>query len=310
MTEYITRRLLLIIPTTLLVVTLTFFIFRMIPGDVARIVAGERATEAEVTLIRAQLGLDRPLLTQYVSYLGELARGDLGRSLVYRRTVLSEIVARLPATLELALAAVLVSGTLGVITGLVSALRRNTLFDHASMVVAVAGICIPNFWLGLLLILLFSVTLGWLPTGGRGGLVFLILPTIALSARLVAIIARMTRAAMLDVMTQDYVRTARAKGLRARSVVTGHAFRNALIPIITIVGLQFGSLLAGSIVVEIVFSWPGLGGLLINAVNTRDYPMVQGITLFYTLAFMLVNLGTDLLYGVVDPRIRLAQSRG
>ncbi len=310
MTEYILRRLLLILPTTLLVVTLTFFIFRLIPGDVARIIAGERATEAEVTLIREQLGLDAPLLVQYGTYLGQLARGDLGRSLVYRREVLSEIAARLPATLELALAAVLVSAAIGVGTGLVSALKRNSAFDHASMVVAVAGICIPNFWLGLLLILLFSVTLGWLPTGGRGGLAFLILPTIALSARLIAIIARMTRSAMLEVMTQDYVRTARAKGLRQRSVLTVHAFRNALIPIITIVGLQFGSLLAGSIVVEMVFSWPGLGALLINAVNTRDYPMVQGITLFYTLAFMLVNLGTDLLYGVVDPRIRLAQSRG
>ncbi len=269
--------------------------------------AGERATEADVALIREQLGLNDPLIVQYGDYLWGLLQGDLGRSLVYRRQVLDEIVTRLPATLELAVAAVLVSTTLGVATGLISALKRNTVFDYASMVTAIGGICIPNFWLGLLLILLFSVTLGWLPTGGYGGIAFLILPTIALSARLIAVIARMTRSAMLEVVSQDYVRTARAKGLRERRVISSHAFRNALIPIITIVGLQFGSLLAGSIVVETVFSWPGIGSLLINAVNTRDYPMVQGITLFYALSFMLINLVTDVSYGVLDPRIRITE---
>ena len=309
MSAYIIRRVLLIAPTGLIVVTLTFFIFRMVPGDVARIVAGERATEAEVELIREQLGLNEPLISQYGDYLLNLLQGDLGRSMVYRRNVSEEILSRLPATLELAIAATIVSATIGIATGLVSALKRNTVFDYLSMTTAVAGICIPNFWLGLLLIMLFSVTLGWLPTGGRGGIAFLILPTIALSARLIAIIARMTRSAMLDVVSQDYVRTARAKGLPGRAVLFSHAFRNALVPIVTIVGLQFGSLLAGSIVVEIVFSWPGIGSLLINAVNTRDYPMVQGITLFYALSFMFVNLLVDLTYGLLDPRIRLSEGQ-
>jgi peptide/nickel transport system permease protein len=308
MATYIIRRALLIIPTALLVVTLVFFIFRLVPGDVARIVAGERATEEEVALIREQMGLNDPIHVQYARYLWGLARGDLGRSLTYRRQVLDEIVSRVPATLELALAGIGVSVIIGVSTGIISAVKRNTIYDYSSMVAAISGVCIPNFWLGLLLIMIFSVSLGWLPTGGRGGLKFLILPTIALSARLIAIIARLTRSTMLEVISGDYIRTARAKGLSERIILARHALRNAMIPLVTIVGLQFGSLLAGSIVVETVFAWPGMGSLFINAVNTRDYPMVQGITLVYTIAFMLVNLFTDLSYGFLDPRVRLAES--
>jgi peptide/nickel transport system permease protein len=310
MANYIIRRVLLIIPTALLVVTLVFFIFRLVPGDVARIIAGERATEEEVALIREQLGLDDPMYVQYAHYLWGLVHGDLGRSLTYRRQVLGEIVSRVPATLELALAGVVVSIVVGVSTGLVSAIKRNTIYDYASMLAAISGICTPNFWLGLLLIMVVSVSLGWLPTSGRGGIKYLILPTIALSARLIAVIARLARSAMLEVISQDYIRTARAKGLSERLVLTRHALRNAMIPLVTIVGLQFGSLLAGSIVIETVFAWPGMGSLLINAVNTRDYPMVQGITLLYTIAFMFVNLLTDLSYGFLDPRVRLGESKG
>ena len=308
MATYIIRRALLIVPTALLVVTLVFFIFRLVPGDVARIVAGERATEEEVALIREQMGLNDPIHGQYARSLWGLARGDLGRSLTYRRQVLDEIVSRVPATLELALAGIGVSVIIGVSTGIISAVKRNTIYDYTSMAAAISGVCIPNFWLGLLLIMIFSVSLGWLPTGGRGGLKFLILPTIALSARLIAIIARLTRSTMLEVISGDYIRTARAKGLSERIILARHALRNAMIPLVTIVGLQFGSLLAGSIVVETVFAWPGMGSLFINAVNTRDYPMVQGITLVYTIAFMLVNLFTDLSYGFLDPRVRLAES--
>ena len=310
MTTYVLRRVLLIVPTALLAVTLVFFIFRFIPGDVARIIAGERATEDEVAMIREQLGLNDPILVQYGRYLAGLARADLGQSMVYRRKVTDEILTRLPATLELALAGVMVSVVLGITTGLVSAVKRNTILDHLSMVTAIGGICIPNFWLGLLLIMFFSVSLGWLPSGGRGGIAYLVLPTIALAARLVAVIARLTRSAMLEVISQDYIRTARAKGLGGRVVLMRHALPNAMIPVVTIVGLQFGTLLAGSVVVEIVFTWPGMGSLLITAVNTRDYPMVQGVILFYTIAFMLVNLLTDLAYGFFDPRIRLATTKG
>lgn len=308
MTTYVVRRVLLIVPTALLVVTLVFFIFRFVPGDVARIIAGERATEDEVALIREQLGLNDPIHVQYARYLWGLAHGDLGRSLTYRRQVLDEIVSRVPATLELALAGIGVSIIIGVTTGIISAVKRNTIYDYVSMVGAISGVCIPNFWLGLLLIMVLSVSLGWLPTGGRGGLKFLILPTIALSARLIAIIARLTRSTMLEVISGDYIRTARAKGLNERIILARHALRNAMIPLVTIVGLQFGSLLAGSIVVETVFAWPGMGSLLINAVNSRDYPMVQGITLVYTIAFMAVNLLTDLSYGFLDPRVRLAET--
>jgi ABC-type dipeptide/oligopeptide/nickel transport system permease component len=308
MAKYIIRRLLLVIPTALLAVTLVFFLFRLAPGDVVRIIAGERATEEEVAQMRQQLGLDDPILVQYGRYLWGLAHGDLGRSLAYRREVLGEILRVAPATLELALAGVVVSTLIGIVTGVISAVKRNTIYDYTSMVAAISGICIPNFWLGLLLIMIFSVALGWLPTGGRGdGLKFLILPTIALSARLVAVITRLTRSSMLEVIAQDYIRTGRAKGLTERVVLLRHALRNALIPLVTMVGLQFGSLLAGSVVVEIVFAWPGMGSLLINAVNTRDYPMVQGIILLYTVAFILVNLVTDLSYGFLDPRVRLAE---
>jgi len=309
MATYVIRRAFLIIPTALLVVTLVFFIFRLVPGDVARIVAGERATEEEVALIREQMGLNDPIHVQYARYLWGLAHGDLGRSLTYRRQVLDEIISRVPATLELALAGIGVSVIIGVGTGIISAVKRNTIYDYTSMVAAISGVCVPNFWLGLLLIMIFSVSLGWLPTGGRGGLKFLILPTVALSARLIAIIARLTRSTMLEVISGDYVRTARAKGLNERVILARHALRNAMIPLVTIVGLQFGSLLAGSIVVETVFAWPGMGSLLINAVNSRDYPMVQGITLVYTIAFMVVNLLTDLSYGFLDPRVRLAEGR-
>jgi ABC-type dipeptide/oligopeptide/nickel transport system permease component len=311
MTRYLIRRLLLIIPTALLAVTLVFFLFRLVPGDVVRIIAGERATEEEVEQMREQLGLNEPLLVQYGRYMWGLARGDLGRSLAYRREVLDEILNHVPATLELALAGVLVSTAIGVTTGVISAVKRNTIYDYISMAAAISGICIPNFWLGLLLIMLFSVSLGWLPTGGRGGgIEYLILPTIALSARLIAVITRLTRSSLLEVIAQDYIRTGRAKGLSERILLLRHALRNALIPLITMVGLQFGALLAGSIVVEIVFAWPGMGSLLINAINTRDYPMVQGIILVYTVAFIIVNLLTDLSYGFLDPRLRLAGTEG
>lgn len=304
MTTYLLRRLLLAIPTLWAAITLVFFLFRLVPGDPAELIAGELAPREVVESIRRQMGLDQPLWVQYVRYLGGLARGDFGISKVFQQNAGQQLAQRLPATLELAGLAMLLAFVLGVAAGLVAALKQYSWLDSLLMLGAVSGISIPNFWLGLMLIMLFGVTLGWLPISGRGGLESVILPALTLAAYQLAVIARMTRSSMLEVLRQDYVRTARAKGLRERVVVLTHALRNALIPTVTIAGLQLGYLLGGSIVVETVFAWPGLGSLMIESVRIRDYTMVQAVATLFAATFILVNILVDLLYAYLDPRVQ------
>jgi peptide/nickel transport system permease protein len=302
--RYILRRIGLLVPVVIGVVTMVFLIVHFIPGDPVEIMLGEQAQAVDKETLRRQMGLDKPLHVQYVDFLARLARGDLGRSLHTKRPVLESIVRRLPATLELALAAMVVALVLAIPLGLLSAYKKDTVVDQGSMLFALLGISMPNFWLGPLLIIVFSLKLGWLPVSGRGSLAHIVLPAITLGTAMAAILTRMTRASMLDVIQSDYITTARAKGVRESRVVLKHAFRNALIPVVTIVGLQIGGLLAGSIITETIFAWPGIGRLAIQAINARDYPLVQGCVLVIALGYVLVNFLTDLLYGLIDPRIR------
>jgi peptide/nickel transport system permease protein len=300
---YLVRRLGLIIPTLLGVTVVVFLLVRLIPGDPARLIAGIQAQEEEVARIRIELGLTRPLHVQYGIFLRRLARGDLGLSAVTRVPVVEEVASRMRATVLLALCSIVLAAVVGMAAGIVSATRQYSLLDYLVMSVALFGVSIPVFWLGLMLMLLFSVYLHWLPAGGYGGPQHLVLPSIALSAFSVAIIARMTRSSLLEVFGQDYIRTARAKGLHHQIVILKHALKNALIPILTVIGLQFGALLGGAILTETTFAWPGLGRLLVSAISSRDYPVIQGIVLVFAAIFALVNLAVDLLYAYVDPRI-------
>jgi len=301
---YFLRRLLILIPTVIGAVTLVFFFLHMIPGDPVEVMLGETAQQADKEKLREELGLNLPLHIQYGRFVMGALRGDLGDSYFYRRPVVRVIAERVPATFELALAAFLVAGLIAIPLGIVSALREGTALDSASALFSLLGVSMPNFWLGPLLIILFSLKLGWFPVSGRGGLGSLVLPAVTLGTALVAILSRMTRSSLLERLGEDYLNVARAKGLPEWKVILKHALRNALIPIITIMGLQFGALLSGAIITENVFSWPGVGTLLINAIEARDYPLVQGCVLFISLSYVLVNLLTDLLYGWVDPRIR------
>ncbi|MGQ0569436.1 MAG: ABC transporter permease [Armatimonadota bacterium] len=303
MWAYIVKRLLLTIPVLFGVAFVVFAMVRVIPGDPAQIIAGEAATKEFVEAIRKDLGLDRPLLAQFASFTGNLLRGDLGRSIRSRAPVAIELWARIPNTLQLTLAGLLVAVGVGVTAGVVSAVRPYSLVDTGVMLVALAGLSMPVFWSGLMLILIFAVRLGWLPAVGTGSLAHLVLPAVTLGGATAAIIARMTRSSMLEVLRSDFIRTARAKGLAEPSVVNRHAFRNALIPVITVVGLQMGTLLSGAVLTESVFAWPGVGRLLIEGILARDYPIVQASVLVVALAFVLVNLAVDVLYAVVDPRI-------
>jgi ABC-type dipeptide/oligopeptide/nickel transport system permease component len=300
---YLFRRLGLAVPTLIGVTVVVFALIRLVPGDPARLILGLQASEDEVQRVRVELGLDRPLHVQYGRYFATLLRGDLGRSAVTREPVIHEIAARLPATAQLAVASMVVATAVGMTAGIVSATRQYSAADYLVMTVALFGVSLPVFWLGLMLMLLFSVHLNWLPAGGYGTPAHLILPTVALAAFSIAIIARMTRSSLLETFSQDYVRTARAKGVRQRSVILRHALKNASIPIITVIGLQFGALLGGAILTETTFAWPGMGRLLVTAITARDYPVVQGIVLTFALIFTLVNLAVDLLYAYVDPRI-------
>lgn len=306
MGRYLVRRLLLFVPTLWVAITLVFLIFRLVPGDPAELIAGELAPLEIVQAIRHQMGLDLPLPLQYLHYIAALAHGDLGISKVYQQGAGAQVLSRLPATAALAGLAMLLALVAGVGAGMLAALRRNTWLDYASMLAAVGGISFPGFWLGLMLIILFAVTLHLLPVAGFNGPSSLILPALTLAANQMAVIARMTRTSMLEVLNQDYIRTARAKGLRERAVVVRHGLRNALIPTLTIVGLQLGYLLGGSIVVETVFAWPGIGRLLIESIQMRDYTMVQAVVLFYAVLTLAVNLLVDLLYATLDPRVHYA----
>jgi ABC-type dipeptide/oligopeptide/nickel transport system permease component len=265
---------------------------------------GDAAPQADVDALRRQLGLDRPLVVQYGSFLAGIVRGDLGTSLRTGLPVTAQIAERLPATFELAFAAMLVAIGVALPLGIAAAAWRGTAIDHTAMTVAMAGMSIPNFWLGPLLAIVFAVELGWLPVSGRGGLEHIVLPAVSLGLALAAILARMTRASLLEELREPYVRAAQARGVsRVRAIVV-HAFRNSLIPVVTIMGLQFGAVLTGAVITETIFSWPGIGRLLIQSIGFRDYPLVQGCILLIAVTYVAVNLATDLAYGLLDPRIR------
>lgn len=305
MPRYILRRLVAAIPVLFGVALLVFFMVRLVPGDpVDAMFAGqaEPSPEQRATM-RRQLGIDGPLYRQFANFVGDATRGDLGVSFRSKRPVVEEIQARLPNTIKLTVASLAVAVTLGVGAGIVAAVFRGTWIDGASMLVAILGVSIPGFWLGLMVILLFSVRLGWFPVAGASTWRHLVLPAVTLGVLASAVLARMTRSTMLEVLSQDYVRTARAKGLGEFIVVLRHALRNAAIPVVTIIGLQIGGLLSGAFVIEAVFAYPGIGLLAVNALQTRDFPMIQGIVLLVAVIYVLVNLAVDVIYGFLDPRI-------
>jgi peptide/nickel transport system permease protein/oligopeptide transport system permease protein len=276
----------------------------MLPGDPAQVLAGQMATPQEIENIRHQLGMDRPIYIQYVSFLGRMARLDLGRSARTQNPVIEEIWARLPNTVLLAVIAISLACLFGIPAGIISAVKPYSWIDYIVSLSALFGLSMPVFWLGLMLVVVFSITLKWLPAGGTGSWQHVVLPSVTLAAFVVAFIARMTRSTMLETLSQDFTTTARSKGLQEWVVIIKHALKNALIPIITVVGLQFGLLLGGAVLTETVFAWPGLGRLIVDSILARDYPMIQGAILIFGLLYILVNLVGDLLYAVVDPRIR------
>ncbi len=306
MLRYTVKRIVGVIPTLIIVVTFVFFFVRMIPGDPARLVAGEQATLDAVEAVRVQLGLDKPVPVQYLKYVGGLLKGDLGMSLRTKRPVLEEVAARYGNTMALTIASLAWSSALGIILGVWSGKNRGKWQDFTGMTVAVSGISLPNFWIGFLLIMLFAVKLRWLPTTGAGSWKNLILPAITLGTSIAAIIARFTRSSIVEVLKEDYIRTARAKGLKEKAVTWGHAFRNSMISVVTVVGLQFGFLLGGSVVTEAVFAYPGLGQLLVESVNYRDYPAIQSLILIFSLQFIIINLIVDILYAVLNPEIKMS----
>lgn len=331
---YLTKRLLLAIPILLGISLVVFLMLHSAGGDPAELKLGLRATPESIARLRHEMGLDRPLLVQYLDFLGGAVRGDLGRSYRSNAPVIDEILARFPATVELALAALAVALIVGLTAGTVAARRRHSIFDYGSTFAALIGVSIPTFWLGLILIIVFGLWLEWLPLSGRvdprlgadpgahflvvgsllrgetavfaDALQHLVLPALTLAGWPAAIIARMTRAALIEAMGQDYVRTARAKGLREGFIVRRHAFRNAMIPVLTVIGLEFGALLGGAVVTETVFAWPGVGKLTVDAIAARDYQVTQGVVLLLGAVFVGLNLLVDLCYAVIDPRIRYA----
>ncbi|PYN77807.1 MAG: glutathione ABC transporter permease GsiC [Candidatus Rokuibacteriota bacterium] len=314
MRRYLVRRLLLLVPVLLGVSVIIFMVLHLAPGDPAEIMLGSQATQADLARLRAELGLTEPLSVQYVRWLGLVARGDLGRSIWMKRPVLAEVLGRFKATLVLTGSALLLSTVGGLALGIASATRPNSLLDRLSAVASLFGASMPVFWLGIVLMVIFALWLGWLPASGMfspygGGdlrdlLLHLALPAVTLAAASVTIIARLTRSTMLETLGQDYIRTARAKGVVERAVVLRHGLKNALIPIVTVVGVQAGYLLGGAVLTETVFAWPGVGTLMVQGILARDFPLVQGCVLVVALSFVLINLGVDLLYAWLDPRIR------
>jgi peptide/nickel transport system permease protein len=304
MHKYILRRVLLLIPVMLGVSFVVFTIMFFTPGDPAKIMLGERAPAEEVALLRTQMGLDDPFIVQFFNFVKNAVQGDLGRSLVTKRAVSAEIWSRFPATLQLSAAAVLIAVLMGIPIGIISATKQYSTFDMVSMVIALLGVSMPNFWQGMMMILLFSITFRVLPSSGYGTLNHLIMPAATIGTSAAAVITRMTRSSMLEVVRQDYIRTARAKGLSERVVINRHALKNALIPIVTVIGLQFGSLLGGAVLTESIFSWPGVGRFMVDAIRTKDFPSVQGGVLMLALTFSIVNLAVDILYAYIDPRIK------
>ena len=304
MLRFLARRVALTVPVLLGVATLVFALIHLIPGDPAQAILGETAAEADVQALRTRLGLDRPLLEQYGGFLKNALHGDLGTSLRTSEPVSDAVLARLPATMELAAAAMCVAIGFAIPLGIIAAVKRGTWIDFVATTLALTGISIPNFWLGPLLAIVFSIELGWLPVSGRGTLAHLVLPAISLGAGLAAILVRMTRASLLEELREPYVQAARARGASRMRAVLRHAFRNSLIPVVTLIGLQFGAVLTGAVITETIFAWPGIGRLLIQSIGFRDYPIVQGCILFIAVTYVGMNLLTDLVYGVLDPRIR------
>lgn len=333
MLNYIIRRLVSLVPVVIGVSILAFSLMHLVPGDPARSILGEKATETQLEMLREELNLNDPLIVQYGNFMGKIATGDLGESIKSKESVASEIGGRLPATIELTLFAMTVAVVVGVLAGVIAAVKQYSWFDNLSMSGALFGVSMPIFWLGLMMIWLFSVELNWLPPSGRlsndielttitnlylvdsiltlngeafvDALRHLLMPGIALATIPMAIIARMTRSSMLEVMKQDYIRTANAKGLASRLVVFQHALKNASLPVLTVIGLQFGFLLGGAVLTETIFSWPGVGRYVVDAILSRDYPVVQSTILIIAVIFVLVNLITDILYTLFDPRIKL-----
>jgi ABC-type dipeptide/oligopeptide/nickel transport system permease component len=305
MTAFIVRRLLLAIPTLIGVLIVAFLVLQVAPGDPVQAMVGEHADSATVAKLHKQLHLDEPLVKRFGLYVSDIAHGDLGRSYITDRPITRDIKERFPKTLQLAGAAMLLAAVLGITLGILSAAKPGGLADRFALGLAYVGISFPVYWVGLLLILLFAVTLHLLPPSGFGGIKFLILPAVTLGMRSIAFLARMTRSSMLDALHADYIRTARAKGLREGLITLRHGFRNALIPVITVLGLDFGAYLTGSILTETIFSWPGIGRYVVNAISRRDLPAIQGSVLFLSTVFVVVNLITDLAYAKADPRVRL-----
>ena len=303
MLHYAIRRIFLMIPTLIGITLVSFLILQLVPGDPARTIAGLEADEETIQSIRVQLGLDKPMFVQYGLFLKNMVSGNFGQSIRTQNDVIAEIWPRFVNTLKLALASTLIAILVGVPLGTLAATHHNSFMDYVTMATVLLGISTPTFWSGLIMILIFSVYLGWFPSGGAHGLLSLALPSLTLAAPSVAIIARMTRSSMLEVLKQDFIKTARAKGQSESRVVFDHALKNALIPTVTIVGLQFGYLMGGAILVEIIFTWPGLGRLLVDSILTRDYPVVQAGVVLFSVSFVLTNLGVDLLYNYLDPRI-------
>lgn len=332
MLKYILKRLLLLIPVLVGVSILVFLVMHVFTADPAANILGQHATQEQMARLREQLGFNKPLYVQYWDFLKGALTGNFGDSLITKTSVWSEVMARFPATVELALFSIVLASVFGILMGVISAVKQNTVVDYATMVTALAGVSMPIFWLGLLLILLFSVTLHWLPVSGRidigmepakvtglyildsiitgnmaalkSSITHIILPGVALASYSTAIIARMTRSTMLEIVKQDYIRTARSKGLFENTVILSHALKNAMIPIITVIGLQLGSLLGGAVLTETVFSWPGVGKYVVDAILKSDYPVVQGSVLILAAVFVMVNLIVDLIYAVLDPRIK------
>lgn len=303
MKRYLLQRLLLFFPSLLGVLTLVFFFIHFVPGDPVEVMLGETASASDKEALRRELGLNEPVWTQYLGFLKGLAVGDLGRSLYHQEKVMDLVLARFPATLELTLAAMAVATLCALPLGVLAAWKRRTWVDRCALLLSLFGLAMPNFWLGPLLIIAFSIQLGLLPVSGRGGLSHLILPSLTLGTAMAALLTRMIRSSLLEVIHEDYIQSARAKGLSEITVWLKHALRNSLLPVITILGLQFGSLLAGSVITETIFTWPGIGRLTIQAIQTRDYPLLQGCVLVIAICYLVVNLFTDILYRVIDPRI-------
>lgn len=309
---YLARRLLAAIPVLLGVTVVVFLMIHIMPGDPAQMVAGFDAPREQIEKIRVELGLDQPLIVQYAKYMSKLLKGDLGRSLHTRRPVIRDLVDRFPATFELTLVSIFIAIVFGIPIGVLSAVKRYSLADHAAMTTALFGLSMPIFWIGIMLMFVFSLHLGLLPVSGRGGAFYtlsglrhLVLPSVTLSLAPLAMIARLTRSSVLEVLKLDYVTVARSKGLKESIILVRHVLRNALIPVVTFVGLEFGALLGGAVVTESIFAWPGVGRFLLTSIEGRDYPAIQGTILMIAVIFVFVNIIVDFLYGVLDPRIRL-----